>query len=216
METVGFCAELLDLTSRDVVLGILIVETMPDVSDVSIPGAVKDTESGADDIACEDCVGASENVSDAEGSDIEEATCEDCVGASKDVGGVDVAGVERTAELEDFAGLDASGLEDGAVLDEGTEPGEVAGADESGSEEFVGAWGFVDVLVGVEDAAGSDAFTGVDDTVGKAQDGTGSKEISGTDEDMEIVDVPIDEGEGATELCCGPPGPTGPPPVQEA
>lgn len=31
-----------------------------------------------------------------------------------------------------------------------------------------------------------------------------------------VMETPGAEGEGGAELCCGSPGPTGPPPVQEA
>lgn len=236
MEVADFCAELPDVSSCDVGFGMLAVDTVVDAVDDSISDVVKETEP-----ACEDCVGTSGDFAVAEVVGVEEtaepeeiegvAGADDAVVEEEvkpgEVAGAEASGAEEAAEPEDSAGADDAGVEEAAEpeddadaegegVEEAAAPEEIAGTDDGGIEDGTGAGGFADALGVVEDAAGCEDSAGADDTAGGAEDATGSVDSAGADDTVEVVDTPGAEGEGAAELCCGPPGPTGPPPVQEA
>lgn len=134
--------------------------------------------------------------------------CVVMLGATEDTAGDGTTG-SADDEPDDTAG--AEGCVDVLGVVE-----ETAGSDSETSDDTSGTEGCVDVLRVTEDTAGDDT-AGFDGIVESDDDGAG---FSDDEKTPDIVDGAAEttgaEGEGASELCCGSSGPTGPPPVQEA
>ena len=193
------CCDTEDVSSPD--------DQAEDMTELAEDAADSEDDAGADDTV--ETVDACEELPDETSCDValgvlavelvlnaNDSTAEVVKDAEPDAADIDCE--DCVGASEDIAGTEGAGVEEAA------EPEEVAGADDGEPEDSIGAGGFADALGVVEDAAGVEDSAGADDIVGEAEDATGSEDIAGV------------EDEGTAELCCGPPGPKGPPPVQEA